>query len=299
MSQKKLWAIGGGKGGVGKSFITTNLGVYLAQQGHRVVLIDLDLGGANLHTCLGITEIKYCISDFLNRRFDSLEEVLTETNYSGLSLLSGAYDSLNVANLKYAQKVRLLRQLRKLAADFVLMDLGAGTSYNTLDFFLAADERILVIVPEPTSIENAYRFIKSAFYRQIRAASPNQSLRNLVDSIMDRNNQHGIRTPRELISHLRTLNPQIEQFIERQTKKFRPALVLNQIRTENDIRIGHAMENACLKYFGIYIDFTGYVTNHEVVRRSVLQRVPVLIQNAENEVGRNFNQLVNNLLNRE
>ena len=89
------------------------------------------------------------------------------------------------------------------------MDLGAGTSFNTLDFFIAADTQLLVAIPEPTSIENAYRFIKSSFYRQIRLYSETPELRDLVEESMDRNNRHGIRTPRELLLHLKELGPEM------------------------------------------------------------------------------------------
>ena len=149
----KLWAVGGGKGGVGKSFLTTNIGVLLAKEGKRVVLMDLDLGGANLHTCLGVTDLDRGVSDFLMRRYEELEEALVPTQVPNLFLLSGAQDSLNIANPKYAQKIRLLRELKKIEADYILMDLGAGTSFNTLDFFIAADTQLLVAIPEPTSIE--------------------------------------------------------------------------------------------------------------------------------------------------
>ena len=112
----KLWAVGGGKGGVGKSFLTTNIGVLLAKEGKRVVLMDLDLGGANLHTCLGVTDLDRGVSDFLMRRYEELEEALVPTQVPNLFLLSGAQDSLNIANPKYAQKIRLLRELKKIEA---------------------------------------------------------------------------------------------------------------------------------------------------------------------------------------
>jgi len=295
----KLWAVGGGKGGVGKSFLTTNIGVLLAKEGKRVVLMDLDLGGANLHTCLGVTDLDRGVSDFLMRRYEELEEALVPTQVPNLFLLSGAQDSLNIANPKYAQKIRLLRELKKIEADYILMDLGAGTAFNTLDFFIAADTQLLVAIPEPTSIENAYRFIKSSFYRQIRLYSETPELRDLVEESMDRNNRHGIRTPRELLLHLKELGPEMSDFAEQQTERYRPSLILNQVRSNNDIKVGHAMETACLKYFGLSVDFRGYVTNNDLVRRSVLQRKPLMMQSPDSEIGQDLQRLLGNILQRQ
>jgi len=124
---KKIWAVGGGKGGVGKSLIAANLGIMLARQADKVILVDLDLGGANLHTCLGVELPKYTISDFIGRHVDSIEQLIVPTTIKNLGLISGAQDLLDIANLKYAQKQRFLSKLSDLDADYVILDLGAGT----------------------------------------------------------------------------------------------------------------------------------------------------------------------------
>ena len=164
---KQIWAIGGGKGGVGKTLITANFAITLAKAGATVTLVDLDLGGANLHTCLGVEQTAHTLTDLFSPDVKNFAQLASPTNIPNLSLISGAQDSLNVANLPHAQKQKLLNKLKQLPSDYIILDLGAGTSYNTLDFFLAADVGILVVLPEPTSIENAYRFIKSAFYRKL------------------------------------------------------------------------------------------------------------------------------------
>ncbi len=168
LRKKEIWAVGGGKGGIGKSLITGNIGITLARLKKRVLLVDADLGGANLHTTLGIGVPEMTLSDFLNRRVETIQDVIIKTSIPNLSLVSGAQDFLDAANPNFAQKARLLRHLETLDADYILLDLGAGTSFNILDFFLFADHGILVVLPEPTAIENAYRFIKSAFYRRFK-----------------------------------------------------------------------------------------------------------------------------------
>ncbi|MBF0237507.1 MAG: P-loop NTPase [SAR324 cluster bacterium] len=296
MPTKEVWAVGGGKGGVGKSFLTGNLGIALAQKGYSVVMADMDLGGANLHTCLGINNPEKGLSDFVNREMTTIEDILIPTPINGVRLISGAQDGLDIANPRHAQKLRILKAIQNIDVDYVLLDLGAGTAFNTIDFFLSANSQIIVVVPEPTSIENAYRFIKSAFYRKIRHSSPSSRIRTLVDQVMNRNNQYGIRTPRELLEYLKQQDEEVAEFIDRQANEFRPRLILNQVRSANDIKIGFAMDNACVKYFGIHIDFAGYVEHDEIVWKSVLQRKPVLMNAPDSIVAKRISMICNNLI---
>ena len=163
-SKKEIWAIGGGKGGVGKSLTTANISICLALMGKKVVSIDLDLGGANLHTCLGSSIPETSLSDFLTKKITRFGDLITPTAIKNLSIISGAQDEFGMANLKQLQKAKILNHLEEVEADYILLDLGAGTTLNTLDFFIAADKGIMTTLPEPTAIENTYRFIKSHIY---------------------------------------------------------------------------------------------------------------------------------------
>ncbi|MES2965718.1 MAG: P-loop NTPase, partial [Bdellovibrionota bacterium] len=94
-----IWAVGGGKGGIGKSFISSSLAMCLARMGKAVTLVDLDLGSANLHTCLGIKVPQESISDFVAGRVDNLGKIAVQTEIPGLSFISGFNDALNIADL--------------------------------------------------------------------------------------------------------------------------------------------------------------------------------------------------------
>src|SRR6478736_320879 len=167
-SSRRIIAIGSGKGGVGKSLVAANLGIYLAQLGKRVVLIDADLGGANLHTFLGVERPTVTLGDFFDKRVTRIEDCVVDTAVKGLGLVSGEGDPLWAANPRPATKNRLINQVREIDVDFLICDLPPGSGFIALDFFLVAHIGVLVVVPEPTSVENTFRFIKSAFLRRLR-----------------------------------------------------------------------------------------------------------------------------------
>ncbi len=143
-SRLRLWSIGGGKGGIGKSLITLGLAISLARLGKQVILIDGDLGGANLHTLMRVHP-QVNLEDFLTRKVARLEDTIIETTVEGVGLICGADDFLGAANPTYAQKTRLLNQIEALPAQYVLLDLGAGTSFNTLDFFNYCGTKIVLL----------------------------------------------------------------------------------------------------------------------------------------------------------
>ena len=270
--QRQIWSVGGGKGGIGKSLIAASLGWQLARMGQRVVLVDADLGGANLHTCLGLPTPVRTLADFIQRRLDTLEEALTETGAPGLRLLSGAADLLTAANIKHTQKVRVLKRIRALDVDVVLIDIGAGTSFNILDFFLISDVSILTVVPEPSSIENGYRFIKSGLYRKLRSVSKHDRIRRLVEAALDPKNELGVRTPGDLVKRVEGLDPEAAATMRRQISSFNPRFVVNEVRDERDVAIGHQLVAACDRHLGLRTSYAGYVHFENAVWQAVRRR---------------------------
>src|SRR5688572_9272529 len=110
-SRPELWAIGGGKGGTGKSLLAASLGIHFAERGRRVVLVDGDLGTPNLHTFVGVDAPAVSLSDVIARRVASLEDAAVETGIDRLRLVSSARNALDADSLRHFQKTRLLRLL--------------------------------------------------------------------------------------------------------------------------------------------------------------------------------------------
>ena len=152
--------IAGGKGGVGKSLIAANLAIVLARLGHKTIGIDLDLGAANLHSCLGLSGgTPPGLARFLRSTDQApLESYLARTPHRNLHLLAGDEGNPFLAQLNVAQQRRLVQQIRALPAEYVILDLGAGSSFSTLDFFRIAHKGLLVTTPEITSLQNLMNF---------------------------------------------------------------------------------------------------------------------------------------------
>lgn len=294
-SGQKIWAIGGGKGGVGKSLFAANISICLALLGHKVVSIDLDLGGANLHTCLGVSIPEMTLSDYVTKKTTDLNDLITPTPIKNLSIISGAQDEVGMANLKYLQKTKLMNKLSKLEADYIIFDLGAGTTFNTLDFFIMAHKGILVVLPEPTSIENTYRFIKSMFHRKLSQAEELLDIRPLINKATNAKLGES-QSPATLIERAIEIDPALGQKLKFEINKLNPKLVINQVRTQADIDIGFSMRSICKRYFGVNMDFIGYLDYDAAVWQSVKKRRPLLMEFPNSKLVNNFDRIVTRLM---
>ena len=292
----KIWAIGGGKGGVGKSLVTANTSICLALMGYKVVTVDLDLGGANMHTCLGVPIPEKTLSDYISKKVTNINDLLVNTPIKNLQIISGAQDELGIANLRQMHKNKILSKLGDLDADYVLLDLGAGTSYNTLDFFISADKGVLVILPEPTSIENTYRFIKSVYHRRLKMIEELLDIQPLINQAMNAKLSTSQNTPVELIKKVIEINPEMGHRLQREISKFRPKIIMNQVRSQNDIDIGFSIQNVCRRYFGINIDYVGYLDYDASVWQSVKKRKPLLMEFPNSKLVNNFDRMVQKML---
>jgi len=269
--------VGGGKGGVGKTMLAANLAAAMARAGQRVIAVDTDLEGANLHTALGVPAPRTSLAEFVARRELDLERLVVDTPIAGLRIIAGTQSHLGVAHPRHFRRVELLAKLRKLPADWVLVDLGAGTHSSVMDYFLVGDDGVLVLTPEPTSVENAYAFLRAAFYRRLRLAMTGETTRKLVNQAMDQGNERGIRTPFDLLRAVRESSATEGERFVAAVQGFRPRLVVNGVRTAEDVRLGFAVRSVCRKYFGLEAEYLGYVNHDDAVSEAIRARQPVVV----------------------
>ena len=279
----RVVAFGSGKGGVGKSVIATNLALSLGRAKKSVTLLDGDLGGANLHSFLGVGFPELSLSDLLQRRVEHIDDVTIPTAYQGVSLVSGAFDTLSAVSPKYAQKIRLLRQIASTGADYTFLDLGSGTGFNVLDFFLIADLGMVSVIPEPTSVENAYRFVKALYYRCLKHLESSWEHKPLLRAAIEEKGQRGLRTPAELIQDVENRDSTVGAELRRLLSGMKIGIVVSQAREDADYKLAESMAGVCADYLGVDVFEAGTVPYDDAVWKSVRKRRPTLIDAPNSE----------------
>ncbi len=180
----KVYAVTSGKGGVGKTNITANLATVAARAGKRVLIIDADLGLANVEIVLGVKP-RYHMGDLLDKGL-AISDVLVE-GPPGVMLLAAGSGVKSLTQLSDEQKMRLVQALEPIEEmfDIVLIDSGAGIGDNVLFFVGAAQEAILVVSPEPTSLVDAYATVK-VLSQQAGVGTFNVIINPVVDELAAR-----------------------------------------------------------------------------------------------------------------
>lgn len=270
----RIWAVGGGKGGVGKSVVASSLACAIAAAGRRCALIDADLGGANLHTLLDAPRPRRTLSHFLSGEVKSLADLMVPTSVPNLSLVSGNQALLEMANPKHCQKEKLFRHIRGLDVDEVLLDLGGGTAFNVLDSFLIAGRGLVVITPEPTAIENAEHFFRAAFYRALRIVARRPEVRAAMLRIHEDRRRRPIPSARELIACVKRIDPPAAKLLEERAESFAPLLVMNQVENVEQRRMGPALAARCRERLGVSIEYAGSLDADPNVREAIARGRP-------------------------
>ena len=297
---KHVIAVGGGRGGVGKSIVSVNLAVYLAQLGRKVLLIDTDPAGAELHTALGLGPLSSLVpgpSGQAASSDDLEEEALTAvpTQVPGLSLVPQVYRAGSTVPLRPGRKARWARDLRNLEADYVLLDLGAGTQPATLDLFLTADFGICVSAPEPPAIEACYRFMRAAFVRALRRALVKDRFKlRLVERAEAE--LGALPSPQALVHAIARYDTSLGQLAATELSRIRPRLVINSARLRADTDLGLAMGDLARRHLGVNFDYVGHIEQDDAVWLSVVHQRPVLIDSPTSKGARNLERIARRIL---
>lgn len=261
---------------MGKTFLSANLAIALARAGYRVVAIDTDIEGPNLHTWLDVRAPSRTLADFVAGRESNLLRLIVATPTDNLGLIAATQGNLASAQPDAQRRAELVQGLRRLPCDFVIVDCGAGAHAATLDYFLVSDDGLIVIHPEPTSVENAYTFVRAAFYRRMQAALQKHDARALLREAMDQRNARGIKTPLDLLREIESMDSEDGQRFVDTMRSFRPRIIVNEVATADDVKLGFSVSNVCRRFFGIDADYIGYLNRDAAVREAVKQRKSLL-----------------------
>jgi flagellar biosynthesis protein FlhG len=265
-----LISVASGKGGVGKSIVSVNLALALAKAGRKVLLADLDVGGADAHIMFGELNPPVTLTDFLNKRVDRLDDVAIPVAFHpNLRLIAGTGETLATANMAYARKKRLMKHFRDLDADVVILDIGAGTHYHALDFFLMADIHLTVATPEPTSVLDLYRFIKLAAIRRVLACFLARSPMSEVLSNRD------FTSVEEVMEVAGATDAEGRDVAAAALRSFRPGLIINRTSGRSQVNVLY-LRKILQDYVGGDLMMLGEIPEDPAVSQAVRKFLPVI-----------------------
>jgi flagellar biosynthesis protein FlhG len=269
--------IASGKGGVGKSMVAANLAVAISQAGRRTVLADLDLGASNLHLILGVAAPKTGIGAFLYGSLAPFESFVLDTDYPNLRFMAGDAELPGLANIKPSQKNRLVKSLLSLEADYLVLDLGAGTGSTILDFFLMSGHGIVVTAPTLAATLNAYLFIKNAVFRLLYGAFGQKSrAHEHMESLRrDGSSLRSAYIP-AILEQVREIDPERWAIANERMARFRPRILMNMLEDPKDAEKAQKIRRSCKAYLNIEIEYLGVLYRDEFQDVALGSRIPII-----------------------
>jgi len=282
-NKAKIFAIGGGKGGVGKTVLAASFGVGLAMLGKRVVVVDADFGGPNLHRVMGIEKPDKTYLCFHQKESNSLDDILIpHPLFDNLKIMSGAVGVLGVANMYFGEKTKLIRQIQNLDTDFVILDIGSGSSYNVLDFFIAANQGIVVVNPDPLSILEGYNFVKQTFFRKLMRTLKNCNGTWEIIQKFAYAETHPNLTVEELLREIAQINEEVWEQIRTWVNAFRPMLLINEVTGSKDEENGLAVRVAARELLSIDMEYLGVIHHEDLIIKSLQAGIPFICYDPKN-----------------
>ena len=286
--------IASGKGGVGKTFFTANLAIALAEMGHPTIAVDMDLGGSNLHFSLGLPNRFPGIGNFLKARSAELEEMLIPTEIPNLQFLPGDGMSPFMANIPHAQKIRLISRIVKLPAEYILLDLGAGTSFNTLDFFRLSRHGFVITTPEQPAIMNMMTFLKHLMLRIIAGNfTKNHRICEMLRSVYKVDEQINIEA---LLSRISAINHEAGKTVTELCRKYRPRIVFNMGEHPDEIKLSEQINTNLKSILSLEVDYFGFILNDPAVRQSIKKKIPFIPSYRKNMTTQNIEHIAKRIV---
>lgn len=269
--------IASGKGGVGKSLISANLAIALGKAGKKVILADLDLGASNLHLALGHHSPKLGMGTFLTGQ-TKFQDIIQETDYENVYFIPGDSEIPGLSSIKASQKNSIMRHFRQLDADFLILDLGAGTHLSILDFFLMSPQGIIVTAPTVTATLNGYLFLKNVVFRLMQNSFKKGTVAHKIldDLKKDAASLQRLYIPK-LAEKIMELDPESASIFYKQMEQFQPRLILNMVDEPKDADKAHKIRRSCKEYLSLDLEFLGVSYRDTLQDVALASRLPITV----------------------
>ncbi len=279
--------IAGGKGGVGKSILAANLAVSLAEQGYSIIAIDLDLGASNLHTCLGIPNVFPGIGDYLKTGDMRLSDLFVKTGIPNLKFLPGDGRTPFMADISYELRYSLIKEVKKIEADFIILDLGAGSGFTTLNFFALSTKGMIVTTFETSSIMNSVMFLRNFILREIsKTVYGNKQVSHLINNLYKQSIKSNPLTIKSIIMKIENTDPELAQRVVKVVSKFRPRFIFNMCDGLEDLKVTGKIDSILKQGLSVNAEFFGCVFFDQFVRKSSKSNEILLLKHSDSRASR-------------
>ena len=291
--------IASGKGGVGKSLLSANLAIALGQAGKKVLIADLDLGASNLHLVLGQQSNAHGIGTFLSGN-SLFEDIIVTTTYPNVRFIPGDSEIPGFAGLKAADKNNLIKNMLKVDADYLILDLGAGTHLGILDFFLLSPQGIVVTAPSVTATLNAYLFLKNIVFRMLYNTFKRKTpgFKHLEKLKSDSSAMQRMYIP-HIIIELAKVDPANTELFLRDLQMFKPRLIMNMLDDPKDADKALKIHRSCKQYLNINLEHLGVVYRDSVQETALSSRLPVIVYKPRSMVSQAIYRISDKILQSE
>ena len=289
---RKIIPIAGGKGGVGKSILAANIALSMALYGKKTVLVDLDLGGSNLHTLLGMKNIHPGVGNFLSGKKCSVQDLAVPTEWENLFFIPGDVLVCGIGELTKSIKARVVKGLLEIDADYIIIDLGGGTNFTVIDFFLISNSGLIVTTPQSTAIMNAYSFLKNYVFRFLqRAFFQDKTITAYLKNILKEQQPGGSSSVPGIIGGIYEISSEAGEKAEAFLEVLQPKLILNKLNEMEDVLIAQGLRDLCAKNLSLDLECLGTIMNNTTVDQSIDEQRPFILDNPDEIVTQEIHRI--------
>lgn len=276
------------KGGVGTTLLSVNFAIQLAKKGNSVLLLDLAINKASAHLFLGMGLPEKNLSVLTTSKGSDLKSCVSATPVSNLSLIAGMPESLDISNITYLSKQKIITEIQNLPFEYIVIDSGSGTSNDSLDFTLSSDCAIFVVSPNPLTIEPFYRYLRALLHRLFMLSLNKKRYQSLKNKI-DKNSP--LKGFFELEETTETDIKDIEKTILEKSFGF----VFTKA-TEKDFKLGPQVEDVIEKFFQISVTFLGNIDWDLITEQATISMEPISKNYPVSSYSLSVEKLVNKIM---